>query len=433
MGASSFEARLSARLVVVLAPTLTAIGVAAVLVTSRALDAADDERTRAIAHGVAATFHAEIAEEDAPGEAAREAQRPFDPREIRVALSAPSPEASARTLPEVAIGACQTVRLDGSPWRACAVADRELTVTAAVRTDAHRAAVITLLEWMIGVVLFALAGALAAARVALRPPLRAVAELVGWAERTSKGDAGPPPRDATVEIDRLARAIEALVGQLMTTLARERANSAHIAHELRTPLTAIVAELEQLAPSDAAARLRTDAARLSRVIDAILLLSQPTRSRRSDTVVNVADLARKLAPKGARVDAPDEALVEAEPQLVELALVNLLENAAKYAPGGATEVRVARESDRVRVGVIDAGPGISAEARARVFDRFWREADEGQGSGLGLAFVRAVAERHGGDASARETKGARGVDIGFSMGPLLAWHERAATGEGAPP
>jgi signal transduction histidine kinase len=297
-----------------------------------------------------------------------------------------------------------------------------MKVTAAIRTDAHQRALRSLVEWMFGVVALALIGSVIATRIALRSPLRSLAELVKWAERVPAGVLSSPPRDATVEIDKLARSFEALVAQLTEALARERANSAHIAHELRTPLTAIVAELAAMNPGAAVSRLREDASRLGRVIDAILLLSEPRSTKRADTVVNVADLARKLASDAAAVDAPDEALVEADPHLLELAIFNLLENATKYAAGTALCIRVARESEMIRVSVIDGGPGLAVEFRDRVFDRYWREANDGHGRGLGLALVRAVAERHGGVASARAAEGPRGADVGFSIGPLLAWH-----------
>ena len=423
MGCSSLEARLRTRLALVLAPTLTAIAVVAVLVTAHALDSADDERARTIALSVRRSIGTELAEGDAPADAEREAIAPLDPAEVRVWFERPGAAGPPLAIGE---GGCASLALDGAPFRACAVSDRGTRLTVAIRTDAHRAALGTLARWMIGVVAIALLGSFAAARVALRAPLRALARLVEWAERAAKGDAPSPLRDDTEEIDRLARAFDALVGQLMDALTRERANSAHIAHELRTPLTAIVGELAAMPADGPVARLREDAARLSRVIDAILLLSEPPRARRSDTVVNVADLVRKLAPAGAAIDAPDEALVEAEPHLVELALHNLLENAAKYAPGGATAVHVAREDGLVRVGVVDGGPGLAAEARGRIFDRYWREASDGDGRGLGLALVRAVAERHGGGADARPGPGEAGLDVGFTMGPILAWHEGTA-------
>src|SRR5262249_55822240 len=139
-------------------------------------------------------------------------------------------------------------------------------------------------------------------------------------------------------------------------------------------------------------------------------------------VVNVADVARELAPPGCPIDAPDEALVEAERRLVELALTNLLENARRHTKDGPRLVRVAREGAKGHISVVDSGEGVGREMRERIFDPSVRGVTRGAGTGLGLAIVRAVALRHGGVAEAREADGG-GLDVGFSLGPVLAWHE----------
>jgi signal transduction histidine kinase len=321
------------------------------------------------------------------------------------------------------VGTCASIRDSGTSWRACTVGLDGTVVTAAVRADAHRAVLQSLVEWMAAAVALALVGAAFASRVALRNTLRALRDLANWATRATEGTPPAAPRDGTREIDHLAGRFDTLVRDLVEALARERASSAHIAHELRTPLTAIVAELDSMERSPAVDRMRNDAQRLARVVDAVLVLFGPPAKERSGTIVNVADIARKLAPLGTPVEAPDEALVEAEPELVELAIHNLVENASKYAPGGTRVVRVVREADRVRVGVVDDGPGLPAVDREQMFNRYWRETSDGGGRGLGLALVRAVAERSGGRADTRDGRNGTGLDVGFSLGPLLAWSE----------
>jgi two-component system, OmpR family, sensor histidine kinase KdpD len=89
-------------------------------------------------------------------------------------------------------------------------------------------------------------------------------------------------------------------------------------------------------------------------------------------------------------------------------LTNLLENAVKYAPAGLpVEVRVQRAADALRVAVADRGPGIPADRRTAVFDKFYR-LDRGasiQGSGLGLAVSKGLVEGHGGRLWIEETPG----------------------------
>jgi two-component system sensor histidine kinase MprB len=105
-----------------------------------------------------------------------------------------------------------------------------------------------------------------------------------------------------------------------------------------------------------------------------------------------------------RIEADlDEARVMGDPVALERAVLNLLDNAAKWSPDGATvRVAVRRAGDRVRVSVADEGPGIAAADLPHVFERFYRaeSARSLPGSGLGLAIVAQVAATHGGTARA---------------------------------
>lgn len=107
--------------------------------------------------------------------------------------------------------------------------------------------------------------------------------------------------------------------------------------------------------------------------------------------------------------APDAAMAEADPTLIEQALVNLLDNAARYSPEGtAVEVTAERRDGRLVLAVSDRGPGIPADRRDRVFDLFWRAESgdrQGAGTGLGLAIVRGFVEAMGGRVAALERKG----------------------------
>jgi signal transduction histidine kinase len=433
MGARTLEARLTSRLVALAGAGLLSVGAASVLVTDRVLDASDTRAALSSAERVRDTLARELSEGDSLAEALREAGASEVASGVILSIqSGGNVLAGARSLPEIHPGGCETFRdARGQPWRACAARAEDPRVVAAVGIAGHRAIVWTLLRGMVAVVLVVLAGMWLAVRRALRAPLADLGAVVRWtAEIADAEPARPPPPVQTIEIAQLESAFDALVRRLLEALARERASSAHIAHELRTPLAAMVVELENIRAADedsraAIGRVRGDVARFADAIDAILVLSAGARGAGSaDTVVNVADLVRDLAPAGTNVEAPDEALVPADERLVRLAVRNLVENAGKYA-SGARVLRVSQEGKAVRLSVIDHGPGLDGPARGRMFDRYWRGSADGEGRGLGLALVRAVAERHGGRAEARPGPDGRGLEVSMTLDGLEGWHAEA--------
>jgi signal transduction histidine kinase len=466
---SGLEARVMFRLAPVIALALAMVAVVAIVATSRGLAAAETSRARALATTALRSFTEELGEQEAPAGsvalAAREVYDELDGDEVHVEVE-PSPADVARLGPlgtegiaaedrpfgiftELAAGTCTKVAHDGSDFRACAAMTAERRAVVALRIDDDELVVRRLALGMLVTFVLAVLSAFYAARRALHEPLDDVAQLAAWSERLAAGvtAAGDPPPSPghTRETAQLSASIGSLVSTLVETLSRERASSAHIAHEMRTPLTALRAEIDELAalgPEAAAVteRLTADVDRLTQVIDAVLVLSSPRRAGHGETI-NVADLARSLArthaPVDVEVDAPEEALVDGDGALIRLALVNLLDNAARHAAPGARRLRVERveraepTAGAVRLSVIDAGPGLDPQVRARAFERYWRAADagltdprdpRGHGSGLGLALVRAVAEQHDGEADVRSVEGGPGLDIGFTLRPLLAWH-----------
>jgi signal transduction histidine kinase len=429
MGARSLEARLTARLLALAGTVLVAAGVAAVVVTDRMLDASDTGVARAHAKSALDALGRELAEGDATEQAIREVVEAEEAEGVRVEVRSNGP-AMDRGAAMLAEGACATtVDADGKPWRACADGNERLRVAAAIRIGEHRGAVNALSRGMLAVVAVALLALWVGVRRAIRAPVAELTALVEWTARIVESESAiEPPPTRTRETAQLEAAFDALVRRLLDALARERANSAHIAHELRTPLTAIVAELDGIRAEDetargALARVRGDVARLADVIDAILVLSDGRRERvREEAVVNVADVARGLAPEGAIVEAPDEALVDGDERLVSLAVRNLVDNARKYG-AGARMIRVSREGTCVRLAIVDEGPGLDDAARGRMFDRYWRGSADGDGRGLGLALVRAVAERHGGHAEARPRRDGSGLEVSMTLGGVVGWHE----------
>lgn len=199
---------------------------------------------------------------------------------------------------------------------------------------------------------------------------------------------------------------------------------ANVSHELRTPVTIIRANAETLldgAMSDPVhgprilEALHRNAERLSRLVDDLLDLSRLEASRYQlesdeiavhDAVQGAVDSVERAAQaKDIRIalDIDPSLRVRADDKALDQILVNYLDNAVKYTPsGGMVRVSAQRREDTVRIEVIDNGPGISPQHRARIFERFYR-VDPGRsramgGTGLGLSIVRHLAETLDGDA-----------------------------------
>lgn len=269
--------------------------------------------------------------------------------------------------------------------------------------------------------LAAIVGALTGAarfRARLRP-LEDLTRAATRLEATPGVSLGVGARPA--ELAGLERAFDGLLRRIGKDLAREKRFAQEASHELRTPLTLLRARIEHLSRhltgrpeerAEAEAALR-DVESLDRLVDALLLLARSEEAALPATPVNLCDLAREVAARAGRADgeagwapevmAPDEILVRGSEELLDRAVANLVENARKFAGAQAkVRIRVYRAGSRGVIAVDDDGPGIPPELRPVAFDRFVRgPADRNRvaGVGLGLAVVRAIAERHGGDAA----------------------------------
>jgi signal transduction histidine kinase/HAMP domain-containing protein len=186
----------------------------------------------------------------------------------------------------------------------------------------------------------------------------------------------------------------------------EREFVSNAAHELRTPLTTIIGAVEVLqagAKEDPAERdrflghIEREAGRLARLARAMLTLARAHSGQEQPRMeaVELAPLLRDVAAglephAGVAVDVEvgDGLSVEANRDLLEQALRNLGENAAKHTARGSVVLRAYRDGGAVTVEVEDSGPGISPEVQRHVFDRFYRGERDADGFGLGLAIVR---------------------------------------------
>jgi signal transduction histidine kinase len=293
---------------------------------------------------------------------------------------------------------------------------------ALVENAQHGVARAFLLAGMIVLALALLASYLAGARVSA--PLRRMAAV---AARVDAGDLAPRmnisgrPGD---EVRVLSETFNHMLDRLSQAFASQREFIADASHELRTPLTVIRGQLEVLAaqPDPTVEEVRhverlvgAEIGRVSRLVDDLLVLIQADRvdflrpepielrsflSELWDGLSLTADRQFELGPV-------PEGTVTADPDRLAQALRNLGRNAIEHTTGGTGLVRLEAAPvgrDKIRFSVLDDGPGIPADQRERVFERFHR-VDAGRsrnsgGAGLGLAIVRAIAEAHGGEVHA---------------------------------
>ena len=257
-------------------------------------------------------------------------------------------------------------------------------------------------ELLLGVLPLSALAALVAARLARRAlrPLEILAGDVAARRPAGRWDLVRPP-SSDVEITRLADALNEMGGRLAAALTAERELAAYAAHALRTPLTRLAVQTASSPPA-----VRRAVLSLQRLVDSLLVLSRTdARPGEAGATINAADLLRQAAEArqgGGReilVEAPDEALVRGDGELLAAALEHLLDNAFAYAPAG-TALRLSTEAsgESVVLAVADEGPGLHPGEAERVFEPFVRgtAAGSSDGSGLGLALVRRIAEAHGG-------------------------------------
>ena len=205
------------------------------------------------------------------------------------------------------------------------------------------------------------------------------------------------------EVARLADTLNRMLAALERSREGERRFVADASHELRNPLAALRGNAEYLArhgaDAEALADLRADADRLSRLVDELLVLAREDAAAVPDAEVRLDAIALAAANGRVRASAPDAVVVRGDAEALERALQNLVSNALAYGPAdGPVDVSVTRNGGEVRLTVTDAGPGIPPDRAEAATTRFWRgdDARAQPGSGLGLALVRATAERHGG-------------------------------------
>ncbi|HIC89067.1 MAG TPA: sensor histidine kinase, partial [Anaerolineae bacterium] len=264
------------------------------------------------------------------------------------------------------------------------------------------------------------------ARVALRPidEITQTALRITRREDLSQRLPNNQPQD---EVGRLAATFNEMLERLERLFQTQQRLIADVSHELRTPLTTLRGELDLLkrgAIEDPALRaeslaaMEAETARMSRMVADLLLLAQADAGLKlarepveMDTLLldvyrQAQIMARETGgdhgpPVEVHLGHEDQAQVLGDPDRLKQLLLNLVDNAIKYTPGGGqVTLSLYREQDWVRVEVSDTGIGIRPEDLPHIFERFYRVNKGGprrtSGSGLGLSIARWIAESHGG-------------------------------------
>jgi two-component system phosphate regulon sensor histidine kinase PhoR len=236
---------------------------------------------------------------------------------------------------------------------------------------------------------------------------------------------------------------------------------ANVSHELKTPL-ALVRMFGEMLQSGRVATdekrqeyldiIVSESERLSALIENVLDFARVERGRDAYDFApgSVGDAAAKAVAvyrhraerEGVDISTEierDLPVTNIDERAIQLAVINLIDNALKYAPGSpiSVDVHLDRERDEIVIRVDDAGPGVAAEDRERIFDRFVRGASARsagaagvRGSGIGLALVRHIAVSHGGrawvdepprSARPRPRDGRGGVGASFAIGIPVAF------------
>lgn len=290
--------------------------------------------------------------------------------------------------------------------------------------EAHGEAM--LLALLLGATLAA-AGGLWVVRAGLAP----LARIARAAERISaeRLDSRIRADDVPLEIAGLAQAFNAMLDRLDDSFRRLSDFSSDLAHELRTPANSLLghAQVALSRPRAAAeyraaleavveegermARIIRDMLFLARADDAAARLAKERLDLRAEVEAVSAYFDLLAQERGVRIACEGAAEVRAERGLARRAIGNLLSNALRHAPRGATVRATIRPGSdgAVALEVSNPGPGIPAEHLPRVFDRFYRVerggGESAAGSGLGLAIVKSIMQLHGGSVQARSAPG----------------------------
>ncbi len=257
----------------------------------------------------------------------------------------------------------------------------------------------------------------------IRLGLQPIAEVTETADAIAGGDRDKraPERTESTEAGRLAKALNVMLDQRDAAEDRLREFVSDASHELRTPLTSIRGYLDVYAAGgfradgeldDVVRRMQAESLRMGVLVEDLLTLASLDEKRSlAKSSIDIGLLVRDAA-ENARVTQPNRNIVVSGPEpgamaydgdasLIQQVVAGLVDNALIYTPPEAKiELSAQDLGDTVEISVSDDGPGMSSDAAAKAFDRFYRgdhsRSRQNGGSGLGLAIAQSIVKAHGG-------------------------------------
>lgn len=274
---------------------------------------------------------------------------------------------------------------------------------------------------LLAIVLLGVAGSAAITALAVRRALQPVEEVTRIAETAQASDLSRRVDESRggEEVRRLSRVINSLFDRLQVSFQSQRRLVADAAHELKTPVAAIVAEAQEAKRADTPddqratllASIEKSARALARETNDLLTLARGETASANNGNVDLKNVASTVleafAPaarsRGIRPDlrARGDVTIAGDEAAIERAMMNLVSNAIAYSNDDADLlIEVSGYEHDVAISIGDRGPGVAAEDRNRIFERFVRLPDarrrNPEGSGLGLAIVAQTVQNHGG-------------------------------------
>jgi two-component system sensor histidine kinase QseC len=323
---------------------------------------------------------------------------------------------------------------DGHSWRHYGIWDihRDFRILVSESHDVRNRLVRNIALHMVSPLALGLPVLLGLLWLAIRRQLDPLAKLTREIETKRQDNLDPlQEKDVPEELRPMVRALNELLWRIRYNLESERRFTANAAHELRTPLATIQAQIHVARSAEnpgerqgSMDQLQLGVERGIRVVGQLLTLARldPDQTLHDVKMLDPGELAEDICAELAPLALQRQQVLElkVEPNLppingnadlLTMLIGNLIDNAIRYTPAhGHITLTVRRNENTVSIEVLDDGPGIPAEVRTQVFERFYRIAGNDQpGNGLGLAICSRIAELHGASISINEGKDEKGV------------------------